>query len=95
MATAATIRERVLLVPKPLDDYIMALFARATLEVPDQTAKSQNDFICAILLNGSNIMELALNEEKNKKNVIVPPDAPLPDGAGEFMKKTSRQWKPL
>lgn len=90
-----TVRERILLVPVPLDKYLSALFTRATQEIPDQTTKSEHDFLLAMLLNGGRIMEAGLNEMKQKKSLIVAPDAPLPKAAGEFMNKVSNQWRPI
>jgi len=88
-------RERVLLVPKQLNDLVASLYARALDVIPAQTAKTEHDFLLAMLLNGCRIMDVALTQEEKAKNLIVAPDAPLPKDAGDFMNRVSNQWKPL
>lgn len=87
LTPSVKLRGRQILLTQELDTQIREVHQAALKQAPLLTATSENDFICAAILNGLQVMRQGLAEIQAERSRILPPTAVLPKDVQETMKK--------
>ena len=81
------LRRREIFWPQNFDDELVKLYERTRKEVPEKAAKSFEDFVTALALNGLSIVKQALDQEKRQTSLIVPATR-IPDPKQPWLRST-------
>lgn len=87
-----SVREVMVLGPRPMFEKLEELWARAKEQVPDKTAESFAEFMLALALTGASVMDQALAQEKRKTTLVQPATRmPVSQGQQETLRRIKEQ----